>query len=244
MLRRHASRLGLLVLAVSLYIGAAPAPPVPASSRPRLVQQRQTATLSDTQAAALWLRQRVSRDCPAIDDPALDDWSRVCLLRQWAWQHIPWCSRSLLLDQKPAISLYCRDAPGVFAYLLSDSGGVWCGGAAYALAKLYELYGYPAWTYDYGLPEVMTHVTTVVRIQLRGQRMLVVQDPTFNLTYTAPNGMPLDLATLLKQLRSRQAASVVFQAGDPGQRREFLVAPGDCAAEYWALASQPPHQLL
>lgn len=174
----------------------------------------------------------IAKSYPQVNDPVTDDWTRVCLLRQWAWRHTPWCSESAHLDGPPEEAYYCHGAFRIFTDFGEGKGGVWCGGAAYALRRLYESYGYRCWTYDCGFPDVMTHVMAVVEVHQRGRSLLVVQDSTFNITYADPAGNPLDVRDLIQRLAARQTDLISVQMGDTRDERAFLLNPRDRSVNY------------
>lgn len=173
--------------------------------------------------AALLLKELIIRDTSLRTDE-LTEWEMTNRIRDWAYANIAWSTQSYLLDRNPSFDFYSRSAPEIFAAFLSDGGGVWCGGAAHALMKLYRLFGFPASTLQYGRSDVMDHVVTLVRITYRGRQKTVIQDPTFNLTYTTASGVPYDYFDLLSALNRGDHAGVIIFAGND-RTRKLLVHP-------------------
>jgi hypothetical protein len=173
------------------------------------------------------LHGMVARDAPELLEAA-DDWTRVNVLRAWASRNIDWCSTSLLLDHDLEFQLYTRSAPELFTAFFEDRGGVWCGGTAYALMRLYQSFGYEAWTLDVGSPDVMTHVVTLVTIMHEGAPKRVVQDATFNISYSNDHGDPLDYLEIVALL-NRGEDALVHPRGGGGAQRDFLLDPHDLA---------------
>ena len=97
------------------------------------------------------LRERIYNEYPALRNREVDDWSRVTCLRQWAWSHVNHSGgNSNLVDTDPKIPWLELDAPAIFQLYANDRGGSYCGGTAHALRKLYEMFGYGAWTVNSG----------------------------------------------------------------------------------------------
>jgi hypothetical protein len=141
-----------------------------------------------------------------------------------------------LLDERPAFAFHRRTAPELFAAFDRDEGGVWCGGNASTLVKLYRALGYEAFAIDSGVPGVMTHVMTIVRIEHDGRRLWSVQDSLFDVTYTDEEGAPLDYFNLLARLRERDHGSIETVRGDAPPTRLILGATEDLKEHEWALA--------
>lgn len=168
------------------------------------------------------LKELIARDRPQLRDPELDDWTKVSVLRDWAYETIDWGSGATLINGQVASEFFQRSAPAAFAVFLQDRAGTFCGGAAYALKELYRLYGFDAYMVDIGNPQVMTHTVTLVRLQHGGREIVSVQDPTFNLTYLDSDGLPYDYFQLLADLRHHRHEDVLLEEG-PAKVRELIV---------------------
>jgi hypothetical protein len=124
---------------------------------------------------------------------AMTDIEKVRALRQYVYQHTPF-ENPLIHDQ--VVDLPLSDAYAVFA---KGVGGVYCGGAAIMLSRIYKAAGFDSWLYDFGDIESdspTTHQTTLVKVD--GD--VVLQDAYFNFEYVDSRGMPisfLDLITLI-----------------------------------------------
>ncbi len=147
-------------------------------------------------------REMLQHDIPELADPALDDWTRTTLLREWVAEHVD-VELEKTLDYEAA-GLY-SDHPGeVMANFFADRGGVWCAGFAHALLRIYELFDIPCYYFAFGWPDAETHVThavTLVEIEHEGEQRIVVQDPYLNLTLADAAGAPLDIRDMLRLLK-------------------------------------------
>lgn len=181
-------------------------------------------------SGSILLKKIVTNDIPEISNAA-NDWQRVNLLREWAYSNIDWSSGKALLDQDKSFDFYDKSSVDIFSAFFQDKGGVRCGGTAYSLKKLYQLFGFKAYIADMGKPSVMTHVVTLVEIIFQNSVKLVVQDATFDITYADNQGEPLDYFELLSLLSSHkhEAINVIYGKSENG---EFLLHPEDDKSQY------------
>jgi hypothetical protein len=97
----------------------------------------------------------------------LDDIGKVRLLRDWTVKNLP-VADSPFYDLPFGVLL---------AENLTAKRGVWCGGAAYILANLYNIFGFQAITADFGIKGTpTTHVMTFVRFVVNGRPSIIVMD--------------------------------------------------------------------
>jgi hypothetical protein len=91
-----------------------------------------------------------------------------------------------------------------FFHLFSvDSGAAKCGLTSYILAKVYEHYGYKAYTYNMGFPSsICTHETNLVYITHKNSTLLICQDGMFNYTLTDKRNQPIDFFRLIKLVKT------------------------------------------
>lgn len=158
--------------------------------------------------ATILLKAWIAAELPVIDDPKTTDWQRVTLLRDWTHRHMDWATSSARLEVQQGFNFVEHTAADLFALFLNDQGGVYCGGAAITLQKLYEAYGYEAATLDNGFPETSTtHVVTVVKIKHGDRSLLSVQDPTFNESYIRKDGEPADVIEMIESMEMREGDS-------------------------------------
>jgi len=96
--------------------------------------------------------------------------------------------------------------------LESGECGVRSGGAALALWRVVTDRGLRAWCYDFGFPESLTHMVTVVEVD----GTLEVHDAFFNLSY------PVGFHVLLDCLRGEVAVAADLERRD---RKVYLADP-------------------
>jgi hypothetical protein len=142
------------------------------------------------------LQRRLCVDAPGVFDPALGDWERTSLLRDWAYAHIDVSATRGTYDKR---RFEDRSAPDIFEGFARDEGGVFCGNASLALRQLYAYFGYRAWTLDSGVPGVWTHTTTLVALPDRGG-LIAAQGAYLGGSFQTADHEPLDIRKVIERL--------------------------------------------
>lgn len=156
------------------------------------VSDLQSKTNSLERDSSSLLKQLVIKDYPQLENKNISDFEKVNYIRQWAFQNILWHVIPSL-DNKKEFKFYSKNAAQIFSAYYRKEGEVLCGGSAQSLMKLYEDFGYQAYTMDMGIPgTTVTHVVVLVSIEANAKKVLSIQDPTFNLTYVNNYGNPFD----------------------------------------------------
>lgn len=201
---------GYLISSISLFLSACG----PLSTPPQADNQSGHPTAVSSPSDRL--KQTIAQAIPELQNPHLDDWTKVNLLRRWAYRHIDVVSESCVKHHAMAPDVSYREAPVIFADFAADKAGVWCAGASDSLLRLYQHYGYTAYSLHFGDKKSLTHTFTLVRIQHEGQPLLVVQDAYLNNTYTDPQNNPLDYWEIIRRLarQQNQQVKVLQQLGD------------------------------
>lgn len=148
------------------------------------------------------------------------DWERVNILRGWAWAHTDFVHRkSCGQDTDNRFHIGWPICPpnqdytpahfyGQFAH---DKGAVWVPECCLGLAALYRSFGYRA---EYiALAESFFgpnhHGQVLVEIEHRGRKIIVLQDPTFNISFTDRLTLePLDYFEIVRRLAKREHTSI------------------------------------
>lgn len=151
-----------------------------------------------------YLKKIIELDYPEINSVKTDEWERVNMLREWVAKNMPWGYRSTIITD----TLWDKKIPEIFLILAENNGGINDGGIANALMKLYGLYGYESFIYDSG-DNKWSRALTIVKIEHNNRSFFVVQDSTFNLTYTHKNGEPYDLLDLLSLVKKGEIGDII-----------------------------------
>lgn len=166
-------------------------------------------------------RNRLLADIPQLFDHTLSDFARVNLIREWA-------NRNFMVAPKELQRYDLAEKP--ISYLLHEvidrhSTGFFCGGISMMLERVYGAFGYSAISYNHGVANTaFTHVTTLVNISHRGQRIWVVQDATLNFTITSTSNDPLDVRDLLYALVTNNASAFKIVEGPADDKSKYLFA--------------------
>jgi hypothetical protein len=182
-------------------------------------------------SASFRLKATIVAEYPSIISPFISDYDKANILRQWSYEHTKASSKHNLLELDESFGFYIKNTEELFTAFSEYNGGVWCGGSAYVLSKLYQSYGYKAYTVDSGEVGVLTHVVTIVEIDYDGRKILSVQDPTFNITYENSSGIPYDYFELLKTLKKHNHKNITINQGN-GSAPDFILDPRDDCNDY------------
>lgn len=103
--------------------------------------------------------------------------------------------------------------------------------AATMLRRLYTDFGYEAYDYDMGVVGQERHAVCLVKIQHYGKQRLIIQDPTFNQTYTDSLGHPYDFFDLIEVLKKREFSNLerrfsTFNPVPGTLQKDNVVRPG------------------
>ena len=120
----------------------------------------------------------------------LPDIEKARALRQWVYENSDLAST---VDSRIYDLIIDKPLSESFALFLANDGGVWCGGAAVLLSRVYEAAGFEAWNFGYGDEQTLSHVTTLVEIEGK----LYVQDAYFNFEFLE-NGAPMPFEKVIQ----------------------------------------------
>jgi hypothetical protein len=167
----------------------------------------------------------------------MTDLEKVRALRLWVYQHTP-NEDPLIHDQ--VVNLRLKDAYALFA---KGTGGVWCGGNATMLSRVYKAAGFNSWLYNFGVfddDDDATHITPLVEVD----GGVILQDSYFNIEYAHAHGMPIPFLELISRIVDgapptattgvananriklfRQIEKFVESKGLPGQAEYLMLYP-------------------
>ena len=154
-----------------------------------------------------------------------------------ATQLMHWLSPRLVIESDETLHAVMSGLP--LGQILSESfegkrNGVSCGGFAVFQARLLQMFGYEAFTMDFGMPGTFTHVTTVVAIGPADAKRFYVFDPTFNAgLVTVDDSVQVDLDEAL----ALPASDVRLHSAEEAVRDLLLPLDSSVAAAVQAGAS-------
>ncbi|MBI3196163.1 MAG: hypothetical protein HYZ40_01390 [Rhodospirillales bacterium] len=181
-------RLVALSLIIAVAVGLAAVGGVFLANRPIILaaDPAQVRAVGYCEAAAMRASKVIRDACtanPGLSEPNLSQVEATSILRGWAasWIDVASDGKLIIEDdywQKSVDTLYER--------FLNHERGVYCGGTAWTLMKLFEAFGLESWIYIFGESDTeLSHVVTLVRADGR----IIVQDAYFN--YKGCSSSPL-----------------------------------------------------
>ena len=156
-------------------------------------------------------------EIPELASPSVTAFEAANLLRRWVAGWIAIASDGTMLKDEGYSQ---KDVATLLREMREGEMGVYCGGTAWALMKLYEAFGFESWTYIFGEPggSELTHAITLLRIG----DTIAVQDAYFNLTFVTLLGAPMDVRALLDALRQKSFPAAATLQTDFVTRRVLL----------------------
>ena len=130
------------------------------------------------------------------------------LIRAYVSRHILWSDDGLNINVFAKNGLEELPVEQIQFYFDSKEIGVTASGAALFLQKLYQLFGFDAATYEYGIPGICQHAHTLVLIPDKNGVVIVAQDPVFNLSYAVPNNENRNFVDVLDSLSRGKANEI------------------------------------
>jgi hypothetical protein len=167
--------------------------------------------------AVLQKRRRVPSSLAVIPD-----FETTSRMRDAVGQEVDWGTQRTQLKAK----VFTNDSEELARIFRNDEGSVMCQGAAYYLHLRYLDAGYRSYLVGFQ-SEVLSHSMALVEIKRKdGSRALIVQDPSFNLSYVDSTGQPLSVFEIMSKLAQGNHKSVFILEGKPANV-EFLRHPLD-----------------
>ncbi len=144
------------------------------------------------------LRELIRKDIPDIDQ--MSGLKKAHALREWVHATVDVAADEKMLLDKNVPGFSSRPLAEILPLFINDKGGVWCGGCASVLRRIYSEYGFEAVCLDVGIKDVMTHVVVLVRVPHGETECVIIEDPYFNITYKDESGMPLSFEDFMRAL--------------------------------------------
>jgi len=169
----------------------------------------------DIGVADFWLKKYIIKEIPALSYSSISDWEKVNLLRDWAAKNVSTATIIEPLESEYGYSVYNESAAQLLARQMSGEGGFYCAGVAVTTAKIFQLFGYPAISYNmvfwFEDDVFASHVVTLVKIKYKGKDLITVQDAYFNYTVTyVNNNKPVDIFDMLELLSNKKIENLTM----------------------------------
>lgn len=129
------------------------------------------------------------------------DFAVTSRLREYTYLNSPWSSNSLNVKEE----IWKKNSFQILDFVNKNIRGLDCSGISTVLMKTYAEKGYESYAYHSGkLSGAFTHVITLVKIRHKGEDRLIIQDPTYNITYIDQKGDPIDFFVFLSLLKRKE----------------------------------------
>lgn len=156
---------------------------------------------------------------PAVQVPTF---AETCAMRDAAGCTADWGTAGTQLKGR----VFTNDSAALDEMFERDEGAVMCQGAAYYLHLNYLESGYRSYLVGFQ-SGVFSHAMTLVEVRRKdGSTALIVQDPSFNLSYVDHKGEPFSIFEIMELLSKGRHEDVIVKEGRPADV-DFLWAPED-----------------
>jgi hypothetical protein len=143
-------------------------------------------------------------------------------IRDAVGREVDWGTQSTQLNMK----VFTNDSEELSRIFRNDEGAVMCQGAAYYLHLKYLDAGYRSYLVGFQ-SRIFSHTMVLVEIERKdGTQALIVQDPSFNLSYVDSTGKALSVFEIMSHLASGNHEAILVKEGAPADV-EFLRHPLD-----------------
>ncbi|MCA0319474.1 MAG: hypothetical protein LCH88_15555 [Proteobacteria bacterium] len=161
------------------------------------------------------VKRRIEAEVPGLGTKSR--WEQALALLRWAANAVDYSTDASLTP--PDFESWPVEK-ALFDFFDRDIGAVSCGGMSVFTRDVLRLFGFEAFTINYGIPgTIATHVTTVVQID----GLFYMLDPTFA-AYFAVAGQPVDLVTALNMVKRGEALGLQLSELDLSERD--FIRPG------------------
>lgn len=152
----------------------------------------------------------VLKNAPSLLNKNSTDFERLNQIRKWVTEQTLWGNRPV--DTTLRLSINNSTALQIYTFLRSTNKALDCGTYSIFLLKIYQLFGYDGYIYDMGNDDQFRHVVVLVWINDNGTRKLIVEDPSYNLTYLDSKNSPLDFFELLRLIKENKTNEIVVKS--------------------------------
>ncbi|MDP8207388.1 MAG: FkbM family methyltransferase [Candidatus Electryonea clarkiae] len=201
--------------------------PKPAADKPGSLQETLSMQTADS------LRQHIVERVPDLIELMKQQkyYQVVTKLREYANQTIIWSNDGLNAKIYAGGDLSKLAVEQLQFLFDSREIGTLCGGASIFLKKLYELFGFRAATYNYGIPGASTHVVTLVALPSGIGIEVVLQDASFNQTIVLNSPQSRDIRNILPAL-ANGSKSNIDRISSADNHRELYFSDSNEGREY------------
>jgi len=176
-----------------------------------------------------WLTEKIREPHPTFCPEKAAEYKNATFIRQWASGFIRWATRDFLLKHEPWPATPLADIIQDFE---DDKGGVWCGGAATFLNKIYEIFGVKSAGFDFGINDPrknFSHLANCVLCIFQKKEIFCYQDCYFNIGLSTRDEKPLDLRLLIPLVQSGKVSEIIIQEGELPIEKYAIFSEKECS---------------
>lgn len=164
-----------------------------------------------------WIMKNIIiKAIPKVLSTSISDFERVNMIREWVNEQTVW---GTMPDDKLDTMINAKTSLGMYNYYLTHTDRAYgCGSYSVYLLKVYQLFGYEAYVYDMGRDNQFRHSVLLVWIKDGKERKLVIQDPSYNLTYVDRKNRPLDYFQFIDYLKKNKENIVIKKSTGKGHK--------------------------
>jgi len=160
-----------------------------------------------------WLTKKIKFLFPEFQPVKSQEYKNVVFIREWASGFIRWTGRTFLLNHDQWKS---RPLEEIIDDFEKDRGGVWCGGAASFLNKVYEAFDVKSAGFDFGINDPrkgFSHLANCVLCNFNNKKIYSFQDCYFNMSLTKADTSPVDYRELIPLVINKKFEDVKVVEG-------------------------------
>ncbi len=172
------------------------------------------------------LLRRIYSERKDLYSDDITDFERVNLVRDWVYENTISAGTNIMHISTEEDTLETKNIYNklvkIFKMEETNIGGFYCDGFSNSLTYLYQALGYKAASFHLRLEDMDTtnaHTLTIVQIDVNGTLKWIVEDATFNLTYTDENGNALTIDEIQKYLKQGSYKKCQYLFGNVKYRK-------------------------
>jgi hypothetical protein len=162
------------------------------------------------------MKEIVQKEVPVVLNRHISDFEKVNKIREWVneqtiWGTLPDNEINTMINKKTSLEMY--------KYYLSHTEKAYdCGSYSVFLHKIYQLFGYESYIYDMGKDNQFRHTVVLVWIKDEGKKKLIIEDPSYNITYIDIKTNPLDYFQFIEYLKNDKKRVFLKKSIGKGQK--------------------------
>lgn len=152
------------------------------------------------------MKSIVLKGIPDLNKKTTTDISQVNMIRDWVNENSIWGGKTSKINVHDLMGN--KTALQMWHFINATSSELDCGIYSVFLSKIYQLFGYESYVYDIGLESEGGHSVVLVYINDNNKRKLIVEDPTYNSSFTNLKGEPIDFFIFINKIKEKKESEI------------------------------------